>query len=81
MVFGAEPHNSMRIKGVLLDATISTLLIEDIGNLACVLDKFTKIVGKKIPGETESESDTDHIRKVYKYIDVMHQGHTADRLR
>lgn len=80
MVFGAEPHNSMRIKGVLLDATISTLLIEDIGNMADVLEKFSKIIGKEIPGETKCESDKDQINKVYKYIDVMHQGLTADRL-
>lgn len=80
MVFGAEPHNSMRIKGVLLDATISTLLIDDIENLADVLEKFTEIIGKKIPGETESESEKDQIKKVYKCIDVMHQGLTADRL-
>jgi hypothetical protein len=73
MVFGAEPRESLRIKGVMLDANISTLLIEDIGNLTEVLEKFTKVIGKRIPGGTMPASDEDQIETVYKkYIDVMH---------
>lgn len=80
MVFGAEPHNSLRIKGVLLDETISTLLIEDIGNLAEVFEKFATMALKDTPEKTMSESDKSQIETVYKYIDAMHQGLTADHL-
>lgn len=77
---GAESHNSLRIKGVLLDETISTLLMKDIGDLAEVLEKFTTIAGKNTPKETMLESDRCQIETVYRYIDAMHQGLTADRL-
>lgn len=80
MMLGAESRNSLRIKGVLLDDTISTLSIQDIGDLAEVLEKFTTIAGKNTPKERMPESDRCQIETVYKYIDAMHQGLTADRL-
>lgn len=80
MVPGAEPRNSLRIKGVLLDETISTLLIKDIGHLAEVLEKFTTTEGKNTSKEAIPESDRFQIETVYRYIDAMHHGLTADRL-
>lgn len=80
MVLGAETHNSLRIKGVLLDETISTLVIEDIGHLVEVFEKFRTIAEKNTPRETMPEGDRCQIETVYKYIDAMHQGLTADRL-
>lgn len=75
MVLGAEPHNSLRIKGVLLDETISTVLIKDIGHLDEVFEKFRTIAGKNTPRDDRCQIET-----MYKYIDAMHQGLTADRL-
>lgn len=80
MAIGAEPHNPLRIKGVVLDETISALLIQDIGCLNEVLEKFTAIAGKTTPRGTMLESDNFRIETVHKYIDAMHQGLTADRL-
>lgn len=80
MVLAAEPHNSLRIKGVLLGETISTLLIKDIGHLAEVLEKFTTTEEKNTPKEAMPKSDKFQIETVYKYIDAMHHGLTADRL-
>ncbi|KAL1852905.1 hypothetical protein Daus18300_011987 [Diaporthe australafricana] len=80
MVFSAEPHNSLHIKGVILEATISSLLVEDIANLAEVLEKLATVMRKKTSEEIMTESDKCQIETVNKYIDVMHQGLTADRL-
>lgn len=80
MVFGAEPHNSLRIKGVLLDETISTLLVEDIGHMPEVLQTFKTLVGRNKSKDTMPESDNCQIETMYRYIDAIHQGLTADHL-
>lgn len=80
MVFGDEPDSSVRIKGVMLDETISTLLVKDIGRLSEVLEKLAFLAGKNTGEETVSESGKCLMETAYKYIDALHQGLTADRL-
>lgn len=80
MVLEAGPPNSMRIKGVMLDDTISTVMVQDIGNLTEVLEKFRTMAGEKPYRNAIPETEKCHIELLYKYIDAIHQGLTADRL-